>query len=159
MTSLSRATPLESVHVIGVDPGKTTGMARLYGGVLTAVAVPTAEVDGVLSTWLADIVPAVVGCERFIINYRTARFSQQPEALKVSGVVRARVEASDRAVMIDQNMSDAKRFISRELRIALGWQQRGHLAIHMNDAVCQVGKVLYARYPAAFRTLVDPYVN
>lgn len=159
VTSLSRATPLEDVHVIGVDPGKTTGMARLYAGILTAVAVPAAEVDRVLSAWLADIIPAVVGCERYIINQRTARLSRQPEAIETTGVVRALVERSDRAVMIDQNMSDAKRFIGKELRAALGWQQRGPLAVHMNDAACQVGKALYARYPAAFRQLVDPYIN
>ena len=159
MNFSSRATPLDSVHVIGVDPGKTTGLARLYGGALTAVAVPSSDVDTVVSAWLADIVPAVVGCERFIVTQRTARLSRQPEAIETTGVVRSLVERSDRAVMVDQNMSDAKRFIGKDLRVALGWQQSGRLAVHMNDAVCQVGKALYARYPAAFRELVDPYID
>ena len=158
MNSLSRATRLEDVHVIGADPGKTTGLARLYDGVLTTVAVPSRDVSETVEAWLADLVPAVVGCERFIITQRTARLSRQPEAIETTGVIRSLVERSGSAVMIDQNMSDAKRFIHKDLRIALGWQQNGHLAVHRNDAVCQVGKALYARYPAAFRTLVDPHI-
>lgn len=158
VTSLSRATPLEDVHVIGSDPGKTTGLARLYKGVLTAVAVPSGEVAETMESWLADMVPAVVGCERFIITQRTARLSRQPEAIEITGVIRSLVERNGRAIMVDQNMSDAKQFIHRDLRVALGWQQSGSLSIHMNDAVCQVGKALYSKYPAAFRKLVDPHI-
>lgn len=158
MTSLSRATPLEDVHVIGSDPGRTTGLARLYKGVLTAVAVPSGDVSEVVEAWLADLIPAVVGCERFIITQRTARLSRQPEAIEITGVIRSLVERNGRAIMVDQNMSDAKRFIHRDLRVALGWQQSGNLSVHMNDAVCQVGKTLYARYPTAFRELVNPHI-
>ena len=53
MNSLSRATRLEDVHVIGADPGKTTGLARLYDGVLTTVAVPSRDVSETVEAWLA----------------------------------------------------------------------------------------------------------
>jgi hypothetical protein len=147
---------LEDIHIIGVDPGKVTGLARLFRGKLTTVAVPAIEVRSVIIPWLADTVPAVVGCERFVITTETAKHTAQHHALEVTGVVRSEVERDGRHVILDQNMSDSKRFASRELRVALGWIAHGSGARHCNDAVCQLVRALYLKYPRVFHEIVTP---
>lgn len=150
---------LEDIHVIGADPGKITGLARLYHGVLTTRAVPALDTEAAVSAWLAEDPHAVIGCERYVITQRTARLTAQPDAIRVTGVLHSLAESHPDVTVIDQNMSDAKRLISASLRRSLGWQQTGLYAIHRNDAVCQVGKVLASRYRAAFLELVSPHVQ
>lgn len=156
--SPDRPKRFDLLHLIGQDPGKTTGMARLYQGVLTTLAVPANEVDVVLRSWLRDSPPATIGYERFVITRDTARHSSQPDALHVSGVIRACAVDDGRAVVVEQNMSDAKKLMNRELRKALGWHRTGRLSIHQNDAVCQVGKVMHHVFPEAFYHLVSPHI-
>jgi hypothetical protein len=134
-------------------------MARLYQGKLTTFAVPADQVDRVLRSWLNGHPPAVIGCEKFVVTKETARHSSQPDALRVTGVIHAAARDDGRAYVVDQAMASAKRLMSRQLRMALGWHRTGPLAIHENDAVCQLGKVMQARFPEAFYQLVSPHVT
>src|SRR6478735_1206560 len=109
--SMSGVTPssrLPEPRVIGVDPGKITGLALLHGESLTRVAVPLAEVEDVLRVWLASEVRTHVAIERFVITRNTARKTQQTDALKVSGIVENLVLHAEHHEVRYQNMSDAK---------------------------------------------------
>lgn len=150
---------LEDLHVIGADPGKTTGLGRLYRGVLTTCAVTVPEVESTVARWLEEDSHALIGCERFVINQRTARLTAQPDAIRITGVLHALAQRHAHTVVVDQNMSDAKRLMGPPLRRALGWQQTGHLSRHCNDAVCQIGKVILTRYPKIFHDLVSPHIH
>jgi hypothetical protein len=150
---------LENVHVIGADPGGTTGLARLYQGTLTTCAVRFAEVSSTLEDWLTQQPDAVIGCERFVVTQRTARLTSQPEAIRLTGVIHAIVEQYPPAVVLDQNMSDAKRLVNAALRKMLGWQQTGRHATHRNDAVCQLGKAMVKAYPRVFYEMISPHVS
>lgn len=161
-------TQLSRIHVIGVDPGKMTGLARIHGPTseLTTGSVPAAEVSDILEVWLNSPLDAIIGCERFVITRNTARKTPQHDALEVTGVVRdvvrrsnarggqLRTTASHRVV--DQNMSDAKKFGSPRLIKALGWWRTGALARHQNDAIAQVLKVLADHHPAWVHRYVTP---
>lgn len=147
---------LPEVRVIGVDPGKTTGLALLTGSRLTQVAVPFAEVEDTLRLWLASEVITYVGIERFVITRNTARKTQQTDALKVSGVVQNLVERSERHVVVYQNMSDAKRLGNPVMLRKLGWRRTGVNASHMNDAASQVFKLVATRRPDWVHLHVTP---
>lgn len=149
----------DQLHLIGADPGKITGLARLWCGVLLTVAVPFEEVGPTLRQWLADGPPAVIGCERFVITRETARHSSQPDAIRVAGVVHDCATEDGRVVVVDQGMADAKKLMNIRLRKALGWHRTGPLAIHQNDAVCQIGKVMHRMFPEAFHHLVSPHIT
>jgi hypothetical protein len=158
-TSWPRPKSWADLHLIGGDPGLTTGLARLLGGELTTCAVPADDVDGIVSGWLHEDIPAAVGCERFVITRNTSRHSSQPHALHVTGVIKKCVTQDGRAVFVAQNMSDAKRLAGRELRSALGWHRTGVDAVHENDAVCHLLYLMARRYPEAFHALVSPHIH
>lgn len=145
-----------SPRIIGVDPGKITGLALLNGDTLTCVAASRGQVDDVLRLWLATAVVTDVGIERFVITRNTARKTQQTDALKVSGVVENLVERAGHHRVVYQNMSDAKRLGSPELLRALGWWQTGKHSRHMNDAAAQVFKLLADRHPNWVHLHVTP---
>lgn len=147
---------LDSIHVIGCDPGKTTGLARWFHGRIESTAVLFADVEPTITTWLADTAPAVIAIERFVITRNTARKTQQTDALKLSGVIENIAVRDGRHVIVYQNMSDAKKIGSPTLLRALGWRKTGRNATHMNDAMSQVVKVLASRFPVAFAELVTP---
>jgi hypothetical protein len=146
------------VHVIGADPGKMTGLARVYRGVLTTCAVPALNVARTVTPWLLEEPGTIIGCERFVVTVRTAKLSAQPDAMGVTGTLESMADSDPRTRLIKQNMSDAKRLGNAKLRRQLGWQQTGLHAVHRNDAVCQVVKALHDCYPEVFQALVSPYV-
>lgn len=145
-----------SVRVIGVDPGKTTGLMLLHDTAVTQVAVAFGEVEDVLRLWLASEVRTVVAIERFVITRNTARKTQQTDALKVSGVVENLVGHADHHEVVYQNMSDAKRLGNPAMLRALGWYIRGRNARHMNDAASQVFKLVATRHPDWIHLHVTP---
>lgn len=147
---------LDQVHVIGADPGKTTGLARLHRGKLKVVAASFDEVEPIIRMWLADEEPAVVAVERFVITRNTAKKTQQLDALKLSGVIESVVVADTRHIISYQNMSDAKKIGHPTLLKSLGWKSTGASATHKNDATAQVIMLLASRYPVAFEQLITP---
>lgn len=155
---MQRPTQLKDIHVIGVDPGKTTGLARFFHGTLTTLAIPALDVERTMTLWLSDEPGTIIGVERYVITARTAKLSAQPDALGVTGLLESMAHQDPRVRLVKQNMSDAKRLINAELRRRLGWRQVGPLAVHQNDAVCQAGKVIQKFYPEVFAGLVSPHL-
>jgi hypothetical protein len=143
-------------RVIGVDPGKLTGLALLHGDSLTRVVAPVPEVEDILRVWLASEVVTDVAIERFVITRNTARKTQQLDAIKVSGIVENLVMHVDHHRVVYQNMSDAKRFGNPQLMRALGWWETGRHSSHKNDATSQVLKLLADRYPDWVHLHVTP---
>jgi hypothetical protein len=143
-------------RVIGVDPGKLTGLALLHGESLTRVAVPLTQVEDVLRVWLASETLTDVAIERFVITRNTARKTQQLDAIKVSGIVENLVMHIDYHRVVYQNMSDAKRFGNPALMKALGWWETGKHSSHKNDATSQVLKLLADRHPNWIHLHVTP---
>lgn len=146
----------DNVQVIGADPGKTTGLARLHDGYLETAAVPFEDVDPIVRAWLADTSPGVVAVERFVITRNTAKKTQQTDALKLSGVIENLVVRDPRHIIVYQNMSDAKKIGNPQLLRGLGWWRTGKNARHMNDALSQVIMLIARRYPEWMQTNVTP---
>ena len=145
------------VRVIGVDPGKTTGLVYFVDGeIASAVAVALVEVEDVLRLWLATEERVTVAIERFVITARTGKKTQQTDALKVSGIVENLVLRADHHVLVYQNMSDAKKLGSPKIQRALGWRRTGKNAQHMNDATSQVLKALADHHLSAFLQVITP---
>jgi len=147
---------LDEIQVIGVDPGKTTGLARLHQNFLETAAVPFEEVDPIVRSWLADTCAAVVAVERFVITRNTAKKTQQTDALKLSGVIENLVVRDTRHVIVYQNMSDAKKLGNPDILRSLRWWRTGKNARHMNDALSQVFMLLARRYPTWVQQNVTP---
>lgn len=151
---MTRVPEVRACRLLGVDPGQMTGLfavdaasgpvearhvpGNLRGRVqcsLTAAQLPPEEVAAFVTRWLERVagtgVPALVSIERYVITARTARLSQQPAALEVTGVVKhlAR-EAGVRVV--EQLKSNANKLASDERLRRVGWHARGRR--HENDA-------------------------
>lgn len=148
----------EPTHgIVGVDPGKTTGLFfclvyRLVDeevtqhGVLldrSQVAADQAHVhvDGILEVFRdCDLEPRRlhVAVEKYIITKRTARLTQQHDALEVTGAVKAVADKHDAHVW-QFTPSRTKKFASDETLDRVGWfprKMRGQR--HARDAARQV---------------------
>jgi hypothetical protein len=116
--------------VLGIDPGKTTGVA-LYDLLTDHMnGVELAEDD--VGRWLEEIIfslrPAVV-IEAFTITAHTARNSQAPWSLEIIGVARHLAAKYDCPFVL-QRPGDAKAFATDARLKALGWWRpgKGHMA-------------------------------
>lgn len=90
-------------------------------------------------------VPRVFGVERYTINGRTARLSQQPDALKVIGVVE-QLAAYSQAECSQFAKSNAVKTYSDEFLRDVGWWSPGKT--HANDATRMALSALFvADYP------------
>lgn len=150
-----RVPETRACRLLGVDPGQTTGLfavdvasspvtmwrvppvclERYAGCDITAAQLPPEEIAGFVTRWLSRVAgtgaPVLVAIERYVITARTARLSQQPAALEVTGVVKhlAR-EAGVRVV--EQLKSNAAKLASDDRLRQVGWHARGRR--HENDA-------------------------
>lgn len=141
--------------VIGVDPGKTTGIFAwryfecspgfigskpVHG--FDARHVPAAEVPRVMRYLLhveyVDLAPAVA-VERFVINARTAKLSQQPDALEVTGMVKGIASLTPMAE-VRQYLKSNLRYASDTALRKAGWYSKG--MTHANDAARQAFALL-----------------
>src|SRR5690554_1486779 len=87
----------KNIAVLGIDPGKVTGvfLLRLQGETLSHVGYELPPQD--VFTWVTDVlretgasnIPLHIFVEKYIITSRTAKLSQQTDALEVIGRVKA----------------------------------------------------------------------
>lgn len=141
--------------VIGIDPGKMTGLFAYYYAPRLGTSEPikpwtwfeqfTAEIAPFkLRDYLnecADIVGATnvhIAVEKFIINARTARLSQQSEALEVTGLVKG--FAAVRGSYVSQYLKANLKFASDDALRRAGWYTTCHR--HANDAARQAFALL-----------------
>lgn len=128
---------MEYGRVLAADPGLTTGFALWYPG----CDVPQAgQIEG-LEVFLSQVMlwlelkpetPALIIAERFIITPETAKKSQAPWSLEVSGGLRFLCHRYG-AEYAQQTPAEAKRLIHDDRLKALGWYKPGK--VHANDAL------------------------
>lgn len=126
MSELSR-------YILGVDPGKKTGVALL--DLLTEQMIDGWEVlddklGFLLEETIAERTPnLVVVSEAFVININTIKNTQAPWSLEGQGVARYLCRKYGVGFAV-QAQSSAKRFATNERLHSLGWYVpgKGHLA-------------------------------
>lgn len=125
--------------IIGVDPGKMTGLwfmidtQHCFGHELPAMEALD-EIERVLQLWNTDIRPVTFAVERYDIGGFTTKMSRQPDALEVIGAVKfiAHKLDGEQAHVVMQARSSKTRVTDVVLR-RLEWWKRG-TAGHMHDA-------------------------
>jgi hypothetical protein len=155
--------PHKSFAVIGVDPGLMTGifvfehMHHDGGGyiaprtdmLITPYQVPADEVGGWL--WreldrLEDIDQGPypgdihIAVERYIITSRTAKLSQQHEALEVTGAVKSTAAQAFSKPKVTQYAKANLKFANDDVLRRIGWYTKGMR--HANDAARQAYALL-----------------
>jgi hypothetical protein len=152
---------------VGVDPGKSVGVAALLNSNMFRVYQISldepqgrARLDACLFQLFTLATERhyrlLVGCERFIVNQRTARISQQSDAMEVTGVVRA-ISPVDVEL---QSVADAHSFASNEKLRRLGlWITPSMVgrpdADDANSAMRQAVLLLARRSVRHYKQLVD----
>lgn len=150
---------LEATHgIIGVDPGGTTGLfvcvvysgrdehLEQWGVIVDKSQVirsdqPEAHVGYLLKILKDCGVPSNrlhVAIEKYIITKRTAKLTQQPDALEITGSVKAMAEKHGAHVW-QFTPSQTKKFASDDLLDRVGWfPRKGNRMRHARDAARQV---------------------
>lgn len=141
--------------IIGVDPGKTTGLAWLLDDEFTSVDLPPLEACDQVERLLRrrGDRPALVAAERYNITQQTVKLSRQYDALEVIGALRWLAHAH-RATFVLQGASDAQRCGNREVLRTLGWWSPG--GDHRNKAAAQVALAYQQTFPHEFASRLAP---
>lgn len=142
--------------IVGVDPGKTTGLAvwRQLGWETPLVTTEVADfnqVPTVLREMLCRQRPTLIACERFTTQ-PGSRLSAQPEAPWVIGAVRSL--AQDLLVrVVYQSPGPAKKIAPNPLLRKINWYTPGGGG-HHNDASRHIVLALASYFPDTFAELV-----
>lgn len=143
--------------IVGVDPGKITGLVVWRSFVATGShvdrqEVPADEVTKTLRRMLRFERPTLIACERFTRGTGTQPQSAQPDADRVIGMVRS---LADELVVrcVYQSPGPAKRVAPDRVLRQLGWYIRT-LDGHANDACRQVLLALATFRPEVFARLL-----
>jgi hypothetical protein len=142
----------ESVYVLGVDPGKMTGIARFLVPVEGEPVLEwSIEVDE--DTFAETIreqlrlFPGIkVVCERYLITVQSAKYGQSPFSLELIGILKQCVRDVGRkaAEVHLQNSSVKKKYLNPALK-TLGYWHRGGKG-HALDAIRHVLVYLETQY-------------
>jgi len=142
----------ESLSVLGVDPGKTTGLFQAHiNGTITRRQFDWDTVVTNMAPWLDTDKPDVVVAERFVITARTAKLSVQQTAIEVIGVIRYLCDQRGIPFVLQTKGNITKLATDEKLR-AVRWYERG--AGHSNDAARHVLAYLATTYPSKFLSLI-----
>lgn len=144
-----------NIHIIGVDPGLTSGVAELRGTQFQSweiAAVDTVSyVEGLILRSTARRI--YVACERFIQGVQTARKTRQPEAYDLGISLRDLCREHARVMYVLQMASVAKRYSDTALK-TLHWHTPGKR--HANDAARHVAYSLLRVHPAVLYAGLHP---
>lgn len=140
-------------RVVGVDPGGTTGLAVVTFGEDSIEVTVAAELDR-RSTYQylyrmlneTDHDPIVaIAVEKFVITARTAKLTNQPDALKVIGAVEALALVTGGTVRVEEQLPvDAKTAWSNSRLAEYGLSVKGG---HAKDALRHAMFYLQLHYP------------
>lgn len=140
-----------SICIIGVDPGKTTGWATYQNGRFHADELPHMDACARLDETLSRLPVTLVAVERFTFQATSAKKTRQYDAIEFIGV--ARYLCARRGVrLLIQGASDAGKFGTRENLLRLGWWTTG--VDHPNRAAAQVALALATTNPRLFTSLL-----
>lgn len=159
MNPQGRMSNLEA-RIVGEDPGLITGLATAHikldesGLHVTQFGYELGwdETADALEHLLRLGRYDVVAVERYVITNRTAKLTQQPEALEMIGATRSACRRYS-VPMILQSKSDADTICSDRVLKSIGWYQRTKDG-HANDASRQVLLALSAYAPRLFQELL-----
>lgn len=126
------------LYVIGVDPGKMTGIAvYAFQRFEFGDQLPASEVGHFLDGYLDEVrrrypnARIVIGCERFNVGGSTVKMTQQSDATEVTGKMKD-LATKHQCTFIIQNAADAKKMGQPKILRRIGWWTRGKE--HANDA-------------------------
>jgi hypothetical protein len=139
--------------IIGIDPGLMTGVFTWHPGMGKAPALPVCEqyqipanevIDylwGLMGDWRHYWLPdnIHVAIEKYIITSRTAKLSQQSDALEVTGIVKA-VSHLHGVTDVRQYLKANLKFASDDILRGVGWYSPK--LRHANDAARQAFALL-----------------
>jgi hypothetical protein len=140
--------------VLGVDPGKTVGLAVYRAGQFHSHQMAAIDAVAWMSGWLSgnEERPIVVGIERFTRGSATGHhLSAQDDAERVIALVSDMCAAMDVSVSL-QSAADAKKTVPDRQLKAAGWYVTGRG--HANDAARHMGLLLMRRYPFEYERAV-----
>lgn len=147
--------------IVGVDPGKVTGISMWcihcrWLGIDTAEVSDSAAIPKVIRRMLTNdnchCQIGMIGCERFVTPTSHGALTAQPHARQICGAVESL--AADLGVRcLMQGAGPAKKIAPTSLLKKIGW----YVATpdqHTNHATCQLLLVIATFYPDTFAELV-----
>lgn len=146
--------------VVGIDPGKMTGISHLHNlnhehrRLETWQLARVDVINHVRGLILSHTRRLVVVSERFIISQRTIRGTPQYDALELIGSVRDLCADFGHVEFHLQSASDAKRVATNDRLRHLGWYRTG--LDHANDASRHVWLALIGLNSTTAYRLMNP---
>lgn len=140
--------------IVAVDPGKTTGWVYWDG---EKREIHHFQTSGRFNfyygfhEWLCagrDLFSPIIVVEKFVITPSTAKMSQQPDALLITGWLEAESLLREGVFDNTQKPSDAKGFMTDDKLRKLGWWKKpGAAWDHALDAARHLGLYLSRTEP------------
>lgn len=146
--------------VIGVDPGKATGLALYYNLKLIAKnSLPANDAPREISRWITVAkekfqvdVQIIIAVERYQTGGNTVKKTRQADPVELLGACRMIARGDPAVSVITSNASDAKKVGNPTTLKRIGWWTAGH--DHINDATSQVLRTLAAVRPLEFAEVI-----
>lgn len=141
--------------LIGVDPGKATGLAWLFDNDFMSLDVSYMDACKKISRLLRlrGDRPAIVAVERYNITQQTVKLTRQYDALELIGVCRWLAYAHGAQFTL-QAAGEAQRCGNRTTLRALGWWTPS--GDHMNKAAAQLALAYQQTFPLEFAKRLEP---
>lgn len=141
--------------IIGVDPGKMTGLAWLIDDTFKSTDLAVLNACTVMDMLLREYegCPIIIAVERYSITQQTSRLTRQYDALEVIGVCRWFAHSHDAQFLL-QSAAAAQRCGNRDVLRALGWWKPG--GDHLNKAAAQVALAYQTTSPLEFTRRLEP---
>lgn len=147
--------------ILGVDPGKFTGVAVWWSRdhfantevemVDTAVVEAPDDVVTVVRKMTLNEQPTLIACERFVVA-PGAKLSSQPDASRICTEVRSFAQAVGRRV-VWQSPGPAKKIAPVSLLNKLHYRRRGQTD-HEDNATQHIMLCLATYFPDAFAKII-----
>jgi hypothetical protein len=150
--------PHDQYVLIGVDPGKMTGVYVYFeDGVRDASQYPREEIAlhlaDSLRRWAASYGPhnLHIAVEKYIITPNTAKLSQQTDALEVTGMVKG-IAQVNRITDVRQYLKSNLKYAGDGMLADIGWYPMG--LRHAADAARQTFALLREVDPPVWSKIV-----
>lgn len=145
------------LNVMGIDPGKTVGIAVWLGNdpwhasVIKQYQFERQSALKMIENWLRESmmsgIPTLIGCESFTTRRdRNTVMTTQNDALEIIGAVKVYADATG-AVLSMQSPALAKRAMCTKTLKNFGWWVSEVEGRHANDAARHVGAALLVHHP------------
>ena len=153
------------LNVMGIDPGKTVGIAvwlgtfPWYSSVIKQYQFDRVSALSMIEDWCrtskADGVPTLIGCETFTPRRdRHTVMTTQNDALEIIGAVKVFSDATG-TILSMQSPALAKRAMPSGTLKKFGWWVSEIEGRHANDAARHIGGALLLHHPQVLMRLHD----